>query len=137
MASITIKRSAEWLNKLRDVHIIVDGVDFTTLKSGQRKVINLPPGEHEIQAKMSWFGSKKTRFTLKDSKYTSFHVKSFKHAKYTQVTTACIAPFYFIFLVQYAGFYATIASAVLLYFAYMIFLGRHKYLEIEDVSPIK
>lgn len=136
MASVTVKRSSEWLHKLRDVHIIVDGVDFARLKNGERKVINLPEGDHHIQAKMSWFGSKKVDFQLREGGYTSFHVKGYKHAKLTRVTTACIAPFYFIFLLPYTGFYLTLGSAVLLYLLYMLAVGRHKYLEIENVSPV-
>lgn len=135
MARVTIKRSSEWLHKLRNVHVIVDGVDFATLKNGERKVINLPEGKHHIQAKMSWFGSRKLDFKLTNGGYTSFYVKGYKHAKYTSMASVFVAPVYLLLLMPFAGFYLAIGSAIILYLMYMLFVGRHKYLEIENVSP--
>jgi|GEM_PF-6241230 len=130
MARMTVQRQADKINNLRKVHIIVDGVDFVALNNGEKKVINLPPGVHEIEAKMSVFGSRKKLVTLSDSGDFSLQVKSHKHADFANVTMACITPIYLLALIPYTGVVLTAASALLLYMLYMMVIGRHRYLEI-------
>ena len=135
MPQITVKRAEDWLHKYNNVQIIIDDVEFASLKNGQRKVLHLPPGEHKIEARMNWFGSRKQEFILSDCAYTSFYVKRFRYAKVTGITTVCIGPLILLWMIPVTGLFPAMGGAILLYLTFILLFGRHKYLEIENVSP--
>lgn len=134
MALVTIKRSTEWLNNFRDVHIFIDGIEYAALKNGQQKVLFLPEGEYEIEAKFNWLGSRKKRIKIADGDYSFLQVKGNKLTTVTNMTAVVAVPVYFTYVLPYTGLFLTLGTAILLCLAYVLLYGN-KYLEIEKVSP--
>ena len=134
MALVTIKRSTEWLNSFRDVHIFIDGLEYAALKDGQQKVLYLPEGEYEIEAKFNWLGSRKQRIKVSDGDYSFLKVRGNKLTTFSNMTAVFAVPVYFAYVLPYTGLFLTLSTAILLFLAYVLLYGN-KYLEIEKVSP--
>lgn len=134
MALVTIKRSTEWLNSFRDVHIFVNGVEYAALKDGQQKVLYLPEGEYEVEARFNWLGSRKQRIKVVDGDYSFLQIKGNKLTTATNLTATLAIPAYFAYVLPYTGLFITLGTAILLCLAYVLLYGN-KYLEIEEVNP--
>ncbi len=133
MALVTIKRSTEWLNRFRKVHVYVDGNEYTTLKNGQQKVIHLPEGEHEIEARFNWLGSRKKQIMIVDGEYSILEVKGNKLTTITNATAISVLPVYILYVLPYTGLFMTLSTAILLYLFYILMYGN-RYLEIHKVQ---
>ncbi|MFB6499311.1 hypothetical protein [Bacillus haynesii] len=55
---IEIRRTSQFMNKMRKFSVLIDGVEAGKIKDGGRLRIDLEPGEHEIQVKIDWCVSK-------------------------------------------------------------------------------
>lgn len=133
MALVTIKRSTEWLNRFRKVHVYVDGKEYTTLKNGQQKVMHLPEGEHEIEARFNWLGSRKKQVMVVDGEYSILEVKGNKLTTITNATAISVLPVYILYVLPYTGLFMTLSTAILLYLFYILMYGN-RYLEIHKVQ---
>ena len=133
MALVTIKRSTEWVNRFRKVHIYVDGIEYTTLKNGQQKVINLPQGKYDIEARFNWLGSRKKQVMIVDGEYSILEVKGNKLTTITNATAISVLPVYVLYVLPYTGLFMTLSTAILLYLFYILMYGN-RYLEIHKVQ---
>jgi hypothetical protein len=133
MALVTIKRSTEWVNRFRKVHIYVDGIEYTTLKNGQQKVINLPQGKYDIEARFNWLGSRKKQVMIVDGEYSILEVKGNKLTTITNATAISVLPVYILYVLPYTGLFMTLSTAILLYLFYILMYGN-RYLEIHKVQ---
>ncbi len=136
MSLLTVRRSFEQIIPNKKVNILIDGVDFANLSNGQSKVLHLPPGEHDIEAKMKWLGSKKQTFVIKEDGYASFSfkVKSNKRVRATNIATASLIPILIFLLIPYTGLYFSLLILSLVYLSFYLLVGRKNYLEIEKVA---
>ena len=133
MALVTIKRSTEWVNRFRKVHIYVDGIEYTTLKNGQQKVINLPQGKYDIEARFNWLDSRKKQVMIVDGEYSILEVKGNKLTTITNATAISVLPVYILYVLPYTGLFMTLSTAILLYLFYILMYGN-RYLEIHKVQ---
>jgi len=51
---LTIRRPSQYADKARAYRIFVDGAPAGTIKAGGEISLDLPPGEHEILARIDW-----------------------------------------------------------------------------------
>ena len=133
MALVTIKRSTQWVNRFRKVHVYVDGIEYTTLKNGQQKVINLPQGKYDIEARFNWLGSRKKQVMIVDGEYSILEVKGNKLTTITNATAISVLPVYILYVLPYTGLFMTLSTAILLYLFYILMYGN-RYLEIHKVQ---
>lgn len=52
-----------WRDRFRSYQILIDGQVCGRIRNGGELVVAIQPGRHEIQAKISWTGSKAVSFT--------------------------------------------------------------------------
>ncbi len=68
MATIKIRRSSEYINKMRAIKILVDGKEIGSIADGETKEFTTAEGQHKIEAKIDWCGSPELSFNIKDIK---------------------------------------------------------------------
>ncbi len=51
---IEIKRSSQYVNRIRAIDIFVDGAKAGSVMNGESKVFETPPGQHQVLAKIDW-----------------------------------------------------------------------------------
>lgn len=61
MKKITVNRSRENINILRDYHIYSDGKKLGTIANGETKDFDIPSNAHNIYAKIDWAESNKLK----------------------------------------------------------------------------
>lgn len=77
MALLQLTRSSEYANRLRDIHIYIDGAKAGSLSNGQTKDFPLTAGNHVVQAKIDWCSSKKLSFTVTENETKVVRMSSF------------------------------------------------------------
>ncbi|WIL34366.1 hypothetical protein QPZ67_12530 [Bacillus stercoris] len=50
---IEMSRTSQYINKMREYSVLIDGAEMGTIKDGGRLRIDLLPGEHVIQVKIA------------------------------------------------------------------------------------
>lgn len=73
---IEMSRTSQYINKMREYSVLIDGAEMGTIKDGGRLRIDLPPGEHVIQVKIAWCTSPTLRFTLAEGEVLKFRCGS-------------------------------------------------------------
>lgn len=133
MALVTIRRSTEWLNSFRNLHIYIDGRELATLRSKEQKIIHMPEGEHEVEARFNWLGSKKKQIVIADGEYSILEVKTRKLTTITNATAISVLPVYIFYVLPFTGLFMTLSTAILLYLFYILMYGN-RYLEVDKVQ---
>ena len=64
MCKIIISRTSQRVNSLRYYDIYVDEQKFNIISDGEKKALDIPPGNHQIYLKIDWCKSKKLNVTL-------------------------------------------------------------------------
>lgn len=106
MATLKMKRSNEYANRLRDIKIFLDGKEVGKIGNAETKDFQLVAGNHLLQAKIDWCTSNKVAFTISENETKNFNITSFaKH--------------------NFLGIFASV---------YYVFLRPTKYLTIEEIS---
>ena len=82
MATIKIQRSNEYINRLRDYQIFVDGQKIDTIANGQIKEIQVSAGQHKIFAKIDWVSSQELSLDLAENETKTLHIAGFKNSKW-------------------------------------------------------
>lgn len=109
MATLTINRSSEYANRLRDIALWLNNEKIGTVGNGKSVDFEIPAGSHTLQAKIDWCTSNEVSFQVPDKGSRQFQLTSFaKHSRF--------------------GIWATI---------YYITLGAKKYLRLEEVQQDK
>ncbi|MEC1431377.1 hypothetical protein P9C69_11780 [Bacillus subtilis] len=73
---IEMSRTSQYINKMREYSVLIDGAEMGTIKDGGRLRIDLPPGEHVIQVKIAWCTSPTLRFALAEGEVLKFRCGS-------------------------------------------------------------
>jgi hypothetical protein len=76
VASVTIARDAGYADSVREYSILLDGLFLGEVGEAEVKTFPIEPGEHRIEAKIDWCGSRLIKFTASPNADITFIVKS-------------------------------------------------------------
>ena len=82
MASIIINRTSEYLNRLRNYDVYIDGKKVDTISNGETKEFNISAGQHSILIKIDWCSSQILLVDINDNETKSFKVGGFKNGNW-------------------------------------------------------
>jgi|SRR5690606_30348570 len=138
MATIKIRRSSEYINKMRAIKILVDGKEIGSIANGEAKDFTLTKGQHKIEAKIDWCGSSALSFDINDTETKTFKIESYaqKNKFLNSIyLVLAIAMLHFI-LVETIDFYYTgfLLLPSFIYMVYHITFGRKKYLTLNEMD---
>jgi hypothetical protein len=77
MALLQITREDEYMNRLRNISIYLDGLKLGTIKNGEIKDFEIAAGDHFIKAKIDWCGSNTIHFHVAATETKFFNLCSF------------------------------------------------------------
>ncbi len=133
MTSIIIQRKNEFLNKLMDYHIILDGKNIGTISNGQTKEFKTTVGQHALKAELAWCSSPLILITVNEDEKKVCIVKANDFSKFT-TTLGIFTVLLFLLLnctVNLKYIYATLFSTpFFLFIFYNTTIRRKKYLHI-------
>ena len=135
MATITIQRTSENFNRLRDFRIYIDGEKIGTIADGETKDFIIFSGQHSIVAKIDWCSSPEISFDIKDTDTKTFKVGGFKGGNTIVLIMIGLVALYFTLKVllqnNYAIFLLLPAALILIYY---ITISRKKYLTLTEIK---
>ncbi len=135
MSKLIVRRSSEWVNKMRAIGLYLNGKKIGTINDGETKEFKLEPGTHSLRAKIDWCGSENLNFSLEDGEIKKVELKSFKNGSWLMplVLIAAILGFifdhYFDFNLYVLVSIITIPSTV--YILFFLTYRRNKYLQLK------
>lgn len=133
MATIIIHRSSEYVNRLREIRILIDGKEEGRIANGQELALQVPSGSHTLQAKIDWAGSRKFPLHVREGEEKHVYLAGFRYSRYIgymvpAVIVLAIIPYRFVdFRIQMA-----IIVPAFLYMIYYLTIGRHDYLTLKE-----
>jgi hypothetical protein len=77
MATIRISRVNEYVNRVRKIKLLIDGVEFNTISNGETKDLEIPVGAHTIQAKIDWCSSNKLTVNISENTTKEIELSSY------------------------------------------------------------
>lgn len=133
MATIRIKRTSEYNNRIRDYKIFVDGQQVGTIANGETKDFPTTVGQHIVTAKIDWCSSPNISIELKENQTSNLKVGGFKYGQILMPIGFGLIALHFI-LTIFADFYYTIFLVVAFFplLLYYLTIGRKKYLTVEE-----
>ncbi|HNT81070.1 MAG TPA: hypothetical protein PKH65_10345 [Bacteroidia bacterium] len=129
MPLVKITRSNEYLNRLRNIHIFIDGHKIGEIANGQTSEFEISPGRHSVLAKIDWCSSREISFEANET--NTFMLSGFNKANWIILIAVLIIIFHFI-LQSTIGFdylYILLIPVFLIPF-YFLTLGRKRYLTL-------
>ena len=135
MATIRLKRTSEYNNRIRDYEIFIDGQQVGTIANGETKDFPTTEGQHTVTAKIDWCSSPNISVDINDNKTKNLKVGSFRYGQILMPIGLVIILLHFI-LLKFADFeYIIFLDAPLfLLFIYYLTIGRKKYLTLEEIN---
>ncbi|HWI92725.1 MAG TPA: hypothetical protein VNT20_15720 [Flavisolibacter sp.] len=133
MATIILNRTSEYINRLRDYLVYIDGKKVGTISNGEIKEFNVPSGQHSMVTKIDWCSSQTVTFDVSEDEVKNFNVGGFKNARWLMPTGLIIIVLsYFanlLFDIEYL-FYLVIPSFLIM--VYYMTVGRKRYLTLTE-----
>lgn len=133
MGTIIINRTNEYLNRIRDYGVYIDGKKVGTIANGETKEFNVFAGKHSVFAKIDWCSSPTLSLDLNDHETKSLKVGGFKNGNWLMPTALVIIVLSFVanrlFDFDYL-FYLVIPIFLLM--VYYMTVGRKKYLTLTE-----
>ncbi len=80
MATIRIHRKNEYINRLRNYRIIVDGNEIGSVENDEIKDFEITAGPHSIIAKIDWCCSTKVTIQLNENQTKTYLLSAFRNA---------------------------------------------------------
>lgn len=130
-ASITVNRSHEYLNTVRDFKVLVDGKKVGWISDGQTKTFNVPAGQHELKFELDWTSSGVETFNLDEGESKLFTVSGFRIARWiipVAIVSMILAPI--LAGIFHAPMFHLLTLPIFLLLVYYLTFGRKKYLSI-------
>ena len=135
MATIRIKRTSEYNNKMRTYKIYIDGQNVGTISNGETKEFQTTEGQHSMFAKIDWCSSPEILISLSNDQIKDLKVGGFKNGSWIMPVTGGIIALHLIlrimFHINYVIFLVIPAFLLLVYY---LTLGRKKYLTLEEIQ---
>jgi|GEM_PF-3501879 len=137
MPELVINRSSDFLNKYKEVKILIDGTSVGIVADGETKVFEIPAGEHSIKAKMDWRGSKEHRFSVQKGGKVTYKLAGFKGRKVIVALSAIALLSTFILPRETEAYIRTVIMlttlcSVVLFMLYILTIGCNRYLTLEQ-----
>lgn len=135
MATIRLKRTSEYNNRMRDYKIFIDGQQVGTIANGETKDFHTTVGQHIVTAKIDWCSSPDISIELKENQTSNLKVGGFKYGQILMPIGLGLIVLHFI-LSKFADFDYTIylVAPLFLLMVYYMTIGRKKYLTLEEVN---
>jgi hypothetical protein len=135
MATIKLQRTSEYVNKLRDYQIYIDGKKIGTIANSETKEFETTNGQHSLVAKIDWCSSPEITFDLNNSQNKEFKIGGFKNGNWIMPIGLFLVLLGFI-LNQFLNsiWSLFIALPVLAIFVYYLTIGRKKYLTLTELN---
>ena len=134
-ASISITRTSEYSNKLRDFSLYLDGVKADNIGNDATKIIHTTAGNHTLEAKVDWCGSEIVSIRLAENEQKAMVVSGFKYNKWIMNIGPGIVGIHFLLKIFF-NFHYLIFFIIPFFFLLMYYLtiGRRKYLILKEVT---
>lgn len=135
MATIKIKRTSEYNNRIRDYKIFIDGQEAGTIANGETKDFDTTVGQHIVTAKIDWCSSPNISINVKENQSCNLIVGGFRFGKLLMPLGIGLIVLHFI-LSKYADFdyFMFLILPIPVLFIYYVTLGRKKYLTLEVIN---
>lgn len=133
MATIRLTRTSEYVNRLRDYGIYIDGKKIGVIANGETKEFTVSTGQHSIVTKIDWCSSPTLTFSIGDNEIRNFKVGGFKNAKWLMPTVFILIVLSYIVNWKYGFnylFYLVVPAFLLL--VYYLTIGRKRYLTLTE-----
>ena len=133
MATILVKRTSEYNNRLRDYQLFLDGKKIGTIANGQTESFEITSGQHTIVAKIDWCSSPELSLTLNETEQKLLTVGGFKNGNWIMPVAGGIIGFHFLLTIVFGfeyGIFLVIPAFLLL--IYYLIVGRKKYLTLTE-----
>ena len=136
MATIILNRTSEFINRLRNYGVFIDGKKVGTIANGETKEYNVSPGLHTILTKIDWCSSQVVTFDISDGGVKNFEVGAFKNARWLMPAAFIVIVLSYIVKIKYDFeylFYLAIPALLLL--VYYLTIARRRYLKLIETKP--
>lgn len=134
-SQITIDRSSEYINRMRNYQILLDGKKIGTIANGETHTFDIPAGNHKLHFEIDWTSSPVETFELGEGECKSFTVSGFKNANWLMPLGLILAVFSPILSgVLGSNFFLLLGAPIFLVLTYHITFGRKRYLSVEAVA---
>ena len=140
MATLVVSRSSEWMNRLRNLELHLDGKPLGKIANGETKTFTIPAGHHVFKSTIDWAGSPEITFTVQENETRTVEVKAFSGANLLFYTALLEFPFFILLLffpslfqkfpLLHYAFLALMLPAFLV-LIYRLTAGRKGYLELQ------
>ena len=135
MATIKLRRTNEFVNKLRDYQIYVDGQKIGTIANGETKDFQTTEGQHTVVAKIDWASSPEFIFNLDNNQTKHLSVGGFKNASWLMpVGILLIFIVYGVSNVFDVYWPIVIGLPCFIILVYYLSFGRKKYLTLKETN---
>lgn len=134
---VTLKRtSSSWWDE-RKYKVFIQGVQIVTLKEGESQVVEIAANPITVEAKFSWYGSKREKLFVNDGDTIEF----IDNIRYSRQAPFVGVPIPILFLL-YRGvetlwlrwIFATSMLAILFWVFYILFVARKRWIIIHHVK---
>ena len=135
MATIILNRTSEYVNRLRNYGVYIDGKKVGTIANGDTKEFNVSPGQQSIVTKIDWCSSQTVTFDIGNDEVKNFKVGGFKNAKWLMPTALIVIVLSYIVNLKYGFeylFYLVVPAFLLL--VYYMTVGRKRYLTLTETK---
>jgi hypothetical protein len=136
MATLIIQRSSEYLNRFRNIEILVNGKPAGKVANGDTLQIDVPAGIHAVVARIDWATSNTVNLTATESEAYLFKLAGFRGARWfipvgLLLTIGTWAIDYFLDV----NISLFVSIPLLLLLVYILTVGRRKYLTLTLIPP--
>jgi hypothetical protein len=76
MSTLTLRRDSRFMDSLRRYRILLDGKEVVRLSNGETFRREIPSGEHVIEARIDWCGSRPRHFVARAGEDTALVVRN-------------------------------------------------------------
>ena len=131
MPTIVIKRSSEYMNRMKIIKIIVDGQNMETVSNGEMKQVTVNAGSHKLKASVDWFSSPELTFTIAEGETKDFKLSGFKGAAWLMpVALGIIVTNLVLKYTLHIRYFMWALLPIAIVLLYYYTLGRKKYLQL-------
>lgn len=139
MATLIVKRRSEWINRMRNLQLVLDGKPLGQIENGETRTFTIPAGKHTFKSTIDWTGSPEITLEVKEGETSTIEVKAFAGSKWLYRSALVGLPLFLVLLLfpqlaaqyaflNYAAFLVMLPAFLLMF--YRLSVGRNGYLEL-------
>ncbi len=140
--NLEITRKDEWVNRFRSIDLYMNDTKIGKIEHNQVIKTELPEGDYYLRAKLDWTGSKVLHINSTAGAIAKVEVSSFLYSNnwlYRVVYSFILLNIVLGFVLVPFGFQlpdvvnitlAVVSGVTILFFAYMLTIGRNRYLRL-------